>query len=202
MKCRTRCPAAAASAGPVAQPAGASALSADARPPGHPRRRRRRCRRRRRRVPTQTVCEARGRLVDGRVTDDYLSYHYIYDETNDQREFYFWQWLREELTHHFFANNSYCEDGQASTGLGSGQPTALHRRVRQCQQIRIGNSGRIHGGCGKQNYVPCQLGYDCNDCGPRQVPVSRRRRALEDADGEAVLPSVQDRASWKRCSRR
>ena len=73
---------------------------------------------------------------------------------------------------------------------------ALHLRLRQCQHlVRIGNTGRIHGGCGKQTYVPCQLGCDCSDCGPRKVPASRRRRALEDADGEAILPSLRNRSS-------
>jgi hypothetical protein len=152
-------------------------------------------------VPAQTVCEnsCDDWSTAEWMTDDYLSYyHYIYDETNDQREFYFWQWPREEPTHRFFANNSYCEDG-ATSALGRPQGQYYLRFTAACDNaslVRIGNNGRIHGGCGKQAYVPCRLGYDCNDCGPRQVSASRRRRALEDdVDGEAILPSVQDRAS-------
>ena len=122
------------------------------------------------------------------MTDDLASYyHYLYDATDDGQQIRFWEWPRNEPTHSFFGNNSFCEDGENST-LGKPQGEYYMRFTAQCDRPLVNVSGTVYGGCGKQRYVPCLRGYDCTDCGPRAALPSRRR-----AEEEFTLPSLHDR---------
>ena len=125
------------------------------------------------------------------MTDDLASYyHYLYDATDDGQQIRFWEWPRNEPTHSFFANNSFCEDGETSS-LGRPQGEYYMRFTAQCNRPLVNVSGNVYGGCGKQLYVPCLRGFDCLDCGPRPLLSTGRRRAEEAV--EHSLPSLHDR---------
>ncbi len=85
------------------------------------------------------------------------------------------------------------EDGEPSAiGRPSGEYHILFGVGCESRSVTLGTG--THGGCTKQAYVPCQLGYDCGDCGRSHTTFGQRRRQLR-AGHEVALPSIRDRVA-------
>ena len=78
------------------------------------------------------------------------------------------------------------EDGQASRfGLPSGE--YYIRFAAHCTNDSVTVSSGTYDQCGLMHYVPCQLGFDCADCGRTGIEEHKLRRRT------AVLPAIGNR---------